>query len=303
MLKTQGCYDTIKSKLSYNLQLVSSTFPTLLSNGTTTFDLTLNINNIGWASPVNQRTTYLILNNGSTTYKIPLNADVRSWDTGNHVIQETINLPHSLYEGAWTVSLWMPDSAETLQNNSPYSIRFNDTNMWNANNGYNTLGTLTVASSTTQPSSSFSSSTPNSTSSPSNTASVSTSTQTTPATTNTPIPSTPIATPTTTPAPKSKKNPVWKLTIKKITTKKVKKHHKVRILPHYTVSGAIKVKSAMFLTIKKKKHVVGRHKKSIKLGKGKYKITTQITYSYKYVKIMLMFGARTKLALLPKLLP
>ena len=107
------------------------------------FTVKLHLNNIGFASIINQRPMqWVIVNAGdpSDRHVIPSPKDPREWK-GSHeyVFEETIKLP-ALKSGAkYKLALELPDASATLSGNPEFSIRFVNEGVWDAESGLNVL--------------------------------------------------------------------------------------------------------------------------------------------------------------------
>jgi len=107
-------------------------------------DLSIDIENKGFASLYNPRTAYIILRNTSNNdeFKIALNSDVRLWEAGTvSTINETVILPNDIYDGEYELFLHLPDGRASLANNPAYAIQLANSNIWESNSGYNKLNT------------------------------------------------------------------------------------------------------------------------------------------------------------------
>jgi regulation of enolase protein 1 (concanavalin A-like superfamily) len=138
--QTGGCMDQIKKNLGYRLLLKKGTYPTQVSvNGG--FNLSLDIENKGYASPFNERSAYLILKNrvSGQVHSIKLATDIRRWFTGNISIQENLSLPTSVTAGEYDLFLHLPDKYQSIAARSEYAIRLANTGLWDATTGYNNL--------------------------------------------------------------------------------------------------------------------------------------------------------------------
>jgi hypothetical protein len=126
-------YGEILKKLGYRFVLNSSS----VSVNGSSFNLTLNITNVGFARPFKQRNVYLVMRNTSTNSITThlINTDIRTWETSVSVSQD-FNLAVS---GTFQLYLWMPDKDTLLAENSDYSIQFANTGTWDAETGYNNL--------------------------------------------------------------------------------------------------------------------------------------------------------------------
>lgn len=139
---TGGCMDDIKHKLGYRLVLRNATIPVKAAAGAT-LSLTLNIENVGYASPYNPRPVQLILKNKATgaITAINFNTDIRTWFTGVTKLEDKLTLPSTLAAGNYLLYLNMPDSYVSLANRPEYSIQLANMGTWEAATGYNNLNT------------------------------------------------------------------------------------------------------------------------------------------------------------------
>jgi len=140
----QGCYAEIEDRMGYRLSLTESTMNTEASPGGI-LHLTVNLNNDGFAPPINPRPVYLVLS-GVESFEILLPIEPRLWLSGNNSFEVKVRLPATLPTGEYNVSLWLPDPYETLQDNPRYAIAFANEGVWDASTGYNLLSTLKVNS-------------------------------------------------------------------------------------------------------------------------------------------------------------
>lgn len=126
-------YNEILRNLGYRFVLNSSNVT--LNN--LSFDLTLNITNVGFARPFKQRNVYLVMKNTQTNVISThlINTDIRTWET-NIIISQQFNIGLS---GTFQLYLWMPDNEPLLSSNSDYSIQFANSGMWESTTGYNNL--------------------------------------------------------------------------------------------------------------------------------------------------------------------
>jgi hypothetical protein len=145
--KAQGCWDQIKKRLGYRFVLVDAKLPDTTVAPGKGFNLTFRVRNDGFARLVNARTAYVTLTSGSTRRDIALNSNPRFWAPGvTTTVSETVTVPSNLPAGTYTVSLWLPDQASTLRDNSMYAVRFANSNTWVSTTGLNSLGTISVGS-------------------------------------------------------------------------------------------------------------------------------------------------------------
>jgi hypothetical protein len=137
---TGNCMDNIKQKLGYRFVLHTSVIPTTAkANGM--LNVTLNIENEGYASPYNPRPVQLILRNQATkkVSVITFATDIRKWYTGDITVEEALNLPASVTAGNYDVLLNMPDASASIATRPEYSIQLANENTWEVATGYNKL--------------------------------------------------------------------------------------------------------------------------------------------------------------------
>jgi hypothetical protein len=135
-----GCLNTIKNNLGYRFVLEDATFPlTVNSGGKLAFNMDLK--NVGYASPYNERPAQLILRNSTTSEIVVLsiNTDVRKWYSGEIAIKDSLMLPASLPAGTYELLLNMPDKYASIAQRPEYSIRCANSDVWEASTGYNKL--------------------------------------------------------------------------------------------------------------------------------------------------------------------
>jgi hypothetical protein len=136
-----ACRAEITERLGYRLVLEEATFSTSVRPGNT-LALTVRLRNEGYAPPINPRKVWVVLHDGTTTYRAELDVDPRRWSPGtSHTFTKTLAVPAAATPGNHSLSLWLPDSAPTIQDRSAYAVRFANDNTWNDATGYNTLTT------------------------------------------------------------------------------------------------------------------------------------------------------------------
>lgn len=148
-----GCMEEIKNRLGYRLALTSAEFNERVRPGGL-LKLTVNITNSGFASLMNPRPLYVVLFpspegrgvRGEGGIRIQLQLDPRTWQPGNSSFTAAIRLPSNMEEGEYTLALWLPDEAESLQNSPLYAVQFANENMWDESNGFNNLDTVKIDS-------------------------------------------------------------------------------------------------------------------------------------------------------------
>jgi len=149
--KKEGAFVEIAKHMGYRFQLIEATVPALV-RPTEAMTIKMNIRNVGFATPYNERHAYLVLYNETKTYRLPLSSDPRLWAPNNAVseISENLALPAGIVEGTYHVALYMPDACESIASDPRYAVRLANYDMWDEKTGYNNLG-LQVIVSATQP--------------------------------------------------------------------------------------------------------------------------------------------------------
>lgn len=140
----EGCHDEILRRLGYRLVLREASFPRRPKAGQEC-NVTLKLQNVGFAAPMNPRDAYLVLTNSSGTEigRWALGSDPRTWhpESGIISISTDIALPDNA-SGDCTLWLALPDGAPTLASNPKFSIRLANEGVWNEGKGMNKLTVL-----------------------------------------------------------------------------------------------------------------------------------------------------------------
>jgi len=156
--KSGGCLPTISTGLGYRYALTQSVVPASVNTGAT-LNLSLSVENNGWANCYNQRGMEVILrpvgDSGFTgAIAIPVsentanNTDPRFWQPGHaYTVDVSVTLPLSVAAGSYEVLLNLPDGHSSLYNSASnpaayinYAMRLADTGVWESSDGYNNLG-------------------------------------------------------------------------------------------------------------------------------------------------------------------
>jgi hypothetical protein len=141
--KDQGCYAEIRNRLGYRLSLLETVTSPTVRQGSE-FQLQVQIENTGFASPMLLRPVYLVLAGRDGISSYPILVDPRRWEPGKHTFTASIALPASLPAGEYRLALWLPDPSGTLRDDPRYAIRFANENTWDAEHGWNVLGNLII---------------------------------------------------------------------------------------------------------------------------------------------------------------
>ncbi|MFN3266899.1 MAG: DUF4832 domain-containing protein, partial [Deinococcales bacterium] len=148
--QSQGCLESVKQRLGYRFRLRSSSFPGVVSQE---FKIKLELQNDGYAAPYNPRGVALVLRHNKTNKQTRIvlhngnlgaerRFDPRFWHTGKHSLETVIRLPSGLETGIYTLYVHLYDPETSLQNRPEYAIRLANQEMWDAQLGFNQLGTL-----------------------------------------------------------------------------------------------------------------------------------------------------------------
>ncbi|MBX6361062.1 MAG: DUF4832 domain-containing protein [Acidobacterium ailaaui] len=135
-----GCLNSIKKKLGYRFVLQDATFPIKVNRGSI-LPIELNLKNVGFAAPFNDRPVQLILRNlkAAETIALNLNVNIRKWYPGNITIKDTLTIPTNIPIGTYDLLLNLPDKYTSLSKRAEYSIRLANTDIWEDSTGYNKL--------------------------------------------------------------------------------------------------------------------------------------------------------------------
>jgi len=143
-----SCLGEINNRMGYRLSLTSTDFNEQVRPGGL-LNLTVNITNSGFASLMNPRPVFVVLQEPNSIFLTKLELDPRTWQPGNSSFTASIRLPSKIAEGDYTLALWFPDEAESLQSNPLYAVQFANETIFDESTGYNILGTVKVDSSMT----------------------------------------------------------------------------------------------------------------------------------------------------------
>ncbi len=143
-----GCLQEITDRMGYRISLTSADFNEQVRPGGL-LNLTVNINNSGFASLMNIRPLIVVLTGKDSSTLTKLELDPRTWQPGASSFTTSIRLPSKMDDGEYSLALWLPDEAEALQLNPLYAVQFANEGIWDESTGYNILGKVKVDSSTT----------------------------------------------------------------------------------------------------------------------------------------------------------
>ncbi|WP_081740435.1 DUF4832 domain-containing protein [Aquimarina pacifica] len=134
-----GCMEDIKRNLGYRFVLKNAEFPEEVTAGNT-INLTINLENIGYASPSKERNVKLILRNtaDATLTEFKIDTDIRFWFSSVSLSGE-FETEASMPKGDYEVLLLLQDTHESIKDRIEYSIRFANDDVWEENTGFNKL--------------------------------------------------------------------------------------------------------------------------------------------------------------------
>ncbi len=143
--KANGDFAEMQRKLGYRFRINDSDIPREIKPGGN-FDFRVSIYNEGYANLYNPRSVYVVLDNGVDRYQVKLKqVDPRRWMVGQNLSFSTkLEIPANIANGNYTLALWLPDDSPNLQSKPSFSIRLANSGIWNASNGYNELGVVSV---------------------------------------------------------------------------------------------------------------------------------------------------------------
>ena len=146
--RTEGCFDEIKRKMGYRFELILAELPQQVRPGGR-FTAKVVLRNRGFAAPFNYRPLFLVMSNEEASHQVHLDrVDAREWQPGvEHQFVVTLQLPMDITEGSYDFSIWMPDDVVELRQQSDFSVRFANADLWNELDGYNRLTQIVVSDS------------------------------------------------------------------------------------------------------------------------------------------------------------
>ncbi len=140
----EGCMTEIKRRLGYRFEVGQVSMSERVAPGGI-LRLALSLTNRGYAAPFNPRKLFVVLD-GPSRVTAALSVDPRGFlpERGSIPIEAFLRVPATLAPGQYRVALWMPDAAPALTERPEYAIRLANSDVWNAQQGNNTLGTLQI---------------------------------------------------------------------------------------------------------------------------------------------------------------
>ncbi len=147
---SQGCLSTIQSHLGYRVFLTgASTSGRVRPGGVLRLQVALR--NGGYAAMFNARPVYAVLEGGGGgeggSGGLHLTAllskvDPRTWAAGAAASFEVrLRVPANVPPGTYSLALWLPDAAPSLQGKPAYAVQLANDGVWDASLGENTITT------------------------------------------------------------------------------------------------------------------------------------------------------------------
>jgi len=141
--ETGGCMDNIRKQLGYRFVLRNAIVPKAAVQAGKQLSFALNLENIGYASPYNERPVMLIMRStsGSNVYSYEISTDIRKWYSGTVKLDVKIITDVAMIKGKYDLFLYMPDKYSSIAHRPEYAIRLANNDVWEEATGYNKLNT------------------------------------------------------------------------------------------------------------------------------------------------------------------
>lgn len=133
-------YKYIQDNLGYRLVLRNSAF---YREGDR-IEIQLNLENRGFGNIVNKKEVDIILESEDDTHYIKVDTDIRKDILNDKILEYIVELPRNLKDGNYKVYIKISEPYESLKNNSNYSIKFANINIWNEELGANYIGEILI---------------------------------------------------------------------------------------------------------------------------------------------------------------
>lgn len=149
-----GVYDDISRGLGYRFELERATLPEAVAAGGT-LDLVLEMSNVGFSRPHNERPLEVVLRaEDGTEVRLATGVDARTWGEDEATVMTlSLALQDDLPASAYEVLLALPDPSTELADDPRYSIRLANEAVWEADTGLNALGATVIVGADARPTS------------------------------------------------------------------------------------------------------------------------------------------------------
>lgn len=129
---TEGCMQEIAARLGYRFLLKTGSFGTSAAPGGSV-PYSIQIENVGYASPVNSRPFQLVLREtttGAICAASDASKDMREWFGGQaHAVEGNLVLPGDLPDGTYSIFLNLADGSESLRTDLNYKMKVANTGL------------------------------------------------------------------------------------------------------------------------------------------------------------------------------
>lgn len=132
----EGCFIDFEIRLGYRFVLQRAAYRVHGDH----LRLVARFRNEGYAALINPRPIVVVLEGGGRHALLPMRSDPRRWPSleDSH-IAEDLRLPDDLPDGAYRLSLWLPDPDPRLRDRPEYAIRLANQGVWDAKRGLNRI--------------------------------------------------------------------------------------------------------------------------------------------------------------------
>ena len=133
-------YKYIQDNLGYRLVIKNSAF----YREEDRIGIQLNLENRGFGNIVNKKDVDIILESEDNTHYIRVDTDIRKDILNDKILDYIVELPRNLKDGNYKVYIKISEPYESLKEDSNYSIKFANINIWNEELGANYIGEIVI---------------------------------------------------------------------------------------------------------------------------------------------------------------
>jgi hypothetical protein len=136
---TGGCMNSITRKLGYRFVMKDGTYPSVVRSERL-LPVTINLENIGYASPYMHRAVTLVLRDvhSGNILKYDFDTDIQRWFTGSIKLEQTFDISDAP-AGEYELLLHIPDQHASIADRQEYAIRLANVDVWESSSGFNKL--------------------------------------------------------------------------------------------------------------------------------------------------------------------
>ena len=149
----QGCMEDIIRDLGYRITLLSAAYTDKIQPGGT-MNISIKLNNVGYASMFNPRKVEFVLINEDTNevFFAETDEDPRFWRPETLTeVKLSLGIPEDMPEGGYYLYLNLPDPEPLLYGNPDFSVQLANKDVWDSKTGYNNLYQLITISKSAAP--------------------------------------------------------------------------------------------------------------------------------------------------------